>query len=714
MFQRLHRVNTAKKLQGGEHMPGRKYIWILTLTTLVCSAVVASRAQTTLGAFQLGQGWATFGFSAPPGAIPSGASVALQNLQTQMDVKTRWSDGSVRFGVVTAKVSSASTYNMGVVSSPAPGSFTPTWPTARVRFTIGGAGYTASLPGAMPSNNWLNGPLVRESRAIVLPTRDSDGSQHPLLQVIFDVRAYSDGQSRVDVCVQNVRDVAAMDLVTYDVNVDINGKTVYTKSALPHYSFTRWRKVFPAGLVASSIVPDFSPYQSANALPRYLSSVYNQTYDVSGPDFDINGFGNMNPSQPDPGGRPEIAPFPTWVAQYVVHRQASQRQAVLLNGDLSGSWSNFITQDDGVSLIRLDQYPDYWLDPRGEPWPGRPRAPYATDPSTGMTTFRGTRDGVGPRYPRVDAEHVPSVAYVPYILTGDRFYLDQLKLWANNMVLRFWNPSGLVKDGIPVSREGAKGIMANEWGGASGGRGWAWPLREVINAAVACPDSDPDKAYFAYIVRSNLDWATTYNSISNKTGVTEATGWEGDTQHGDRLLVSLWQSAYLAWSMDWAERQGFDLGGAKEFRNRMIRSQINFLTHGASGYDPNYGVPYYVQVGRRVNNVPQLFTTWQEVWNANQANVDWLPSNNRLPPIIIGYYGLEARLLLIMGSREKLAGADTALNWLLAYRDSTGTSVIDDANNSRPGFAIYFGNDPTSPFDTPPAPATPTNVRIIR
>jgi hypothetical protein len=147
----------------------------------------------------------------------------------------------------------------------------------------------------------------------------------------------------------------------------------------------------------------------------------------------------------------------------------------------------------------------------------------------------------------------------------------------------------------------------------------------------------------------------------------------------------------------------------------MIRSQINFLTHGANGYDPNYGVPYYVQVGRRVNNVPQLFTTWQDVWNANQANADWLPANNRLPPVIVGYYGPEARLLLIMGVREKLAGADTALNWLLAYRDSTGTSVVDDASLGRPGFAIVYGNDPPGGTEPPPpAPATPTNVRIIR
>ena len=69
----------------------------------------------------------------------------------------------------------------------------------------------------------------------------------------------------------------------------------------------------------------------------------------------------------------------------------------------------------------------------------------------------------------------------------------------------------------------------------------------------------------------------------------------------------------------------------------MIRSQINFLTNKGAGYDPDFGAPYYVQVGRRVNGVPQLFKTWAEVWAGNQANADWLPGNNHLPPLVNGY-----------------------------------------------------------------------------
>ena len=126
------------------------------------------------------------------------------------------------------------------------------------------------------------------------------------------------------------------------------------------------------------------------------------------------------------------------------------------------------------------------MDPRGDV-NSRPKAPIVSSPSLGTTVFRGDRLEKDSRHPRTDAQHFPNVVYTPYIMTGDRFYLDQLKLWANGMALKFWPANGSTKDGIDVSRQGAKGIMAFEWGGGGGGRGWAWPLRELINAATATP-----------------------------------------------------------------------------------------------------------------------------------------------------------------------------------------------------------------------------------
>jgi hypothetical protein len=43
-------------------------------------------------------------------------------------------------------------------------------------------------------------------------------------------------------------------------------------------------------------------------------------------------------------------------------------------------------------------------------------------------------DHTGPLAP--DDEHQPSLALVPYLLTGDRYYADEMAFWANYGIAR--------------------------------------------------------------------------------------------------------------------------------------------------------------------------------------------------------------------------------------------------------------------------------------
>ena len=62
-----------------------------------------------------------------------------------------------------------------------------------------------------------------------------------------------------------------------------------------------------------------------------------------------------------------------------------------------------------------------------------------------------------------DNAHVPSLAYVPYLMTGDRYYADEMAFWANFVLLRTF------QDGYSNYRGGTKGLLvANEV------RGIAW------------------------------------------------------------------------------------------------------------------------------------------------------------------------------------------------------------------------------------------------
>ncbi|MDR1676560.1 MAG: hypothetical protein LBR86_08860, partial [Tannerella sp.] len=156
-------------------------------------------------------GWATFGIVLPEGQATDGLAVGA--LPTQTDVKNRWEDGSIRYAILTAKVTAAGIYDIREAAVSA-GSFTPVAPAARLDLTIEGAHDISTVTAsAQGPDVWLDGPLVREYRIRDIP--QNDGAAHPFLSNIWDVRMYSDGTARVDVTVENIRDVAIAGGVVY-------------------------------------------------------------------------------------------------------------------------------------------------------------------------------------------------------------------------------------------------------------------------------------------------------------------------------------------------------------------------------------------------------------------------------------------------------------------------------------------------------------------
>ena len=130
-------------------------------------AAAAVHAQTAIANVGLSSGWATFGQAAPQGAAP--AALKVGTLTTQTDVKSRWSDGSVKFAVVTVNVPTAGAYAIAGAAAPA-GTLTPSLPTAAVTLTIGGVGYVATLPSTPSTDVWMSGPLAYEGRSVITPT----------------------------------------------------------------------------------------------------------------------------------------------------------------------------------------------------------------------------------------------------------------------------------------------------------------------------------------------------------------------------------------------------------------------------------------------------------------------------------------------------------------------------------------------------------------
>lgn len=256
--------------------------------------------------------------------------------------------------------------------------------------------------------------------------------------MVFDVRSYVDGQSRVDVTVENVLDVPGAEAVQYDVEIMVDGESRFVREAVDHWYLTRWRHTVDVGGSLAATTPDFRPFHAAGALPRYLSFVTDVAFSPTGPNFDLLQIGDLEAYMPAHGGRPEIAPYPDWAARYLVHRDLTQQAYVLAHGDLAGSWPVHI-REAGGRLISIDERPNFWLDSRADPG----SAPV------------GDLSGTGPFTP--DIAHQPSLAYIPYLVTGERYYADEMGFWANyNLIATF-------QDSFYDSRRGSEGWLgANE------------------------------------------------------------------------------------------------------------------------------------------------------------------------------------------------------------------------------------------------------------
>jgi hypothetical protein len=535
-------------------------------------------------------GWATFGLALPAGAAKS--AVRVGTLPTQTDIKVRWPDGSIRFAVVSVNIDRVGTY--GIASSIQPvGTFglTTGLPRASVKLTINGRSLVAALPARIHGDTWLAGALVSEQRLIVAP------GVHPFLRVIFDVRSYHTGGHRVDVTLENTLDVADADAVTYDVVVTVDGATTFQQTGVTHKYLARWRRVFKTPtLQEAEFAPDLTTFTAAGALPSYLPTVLKSEPSLTAGRYGILEFGDLTVPMNAHSGRPEIAPYPDWTAQYLVHQGAAARAYMLRQGELAGSWGIHIKEPNGVSLVSIDARPTYWLDQRSV-----------------ENQFAGPKNGLRGRAEPGDLAHQPSLAFVPYLMTGDRFFADETAYWANFCLIGTFSADH--------ARKGAQGLLAyNEV------RGVGWALRNLGDAAAYLPDADPMKEYLASKTWNNLvdlqRYGSTFQSGPVQTMFPGKRPEDDNPRYAPYMWVSLWEQAYLAWAVDRVMQHGpvtarinFAAAGPA-IRDRIARLQLKLFTDPAWPNDPLKQAPYVLAAGRWSGGSPRR----SQIISSNRAS----------------------------------------------------------------------------------------------
>ncbi len=95
----------------------------------------------------------------------------------------------------------------------------------------------------------------------------------------------------------------------------------------------------------------------------------------------------------------------------------------------------------------------------------------------------------------MDLAHQPAFAYIPYLITGDWYFLEELYFAAAHDL------GGAVNGTTVYSRH-------NSWGWFNDldvqTRGQAWGRRDIAEAAFMAPDNSSEKAYFTEKVNNNL------------------------------------------------------------------------------------------------------------------------------------------------------------------------------------------------------------------
>jgi len=450
------------------------------------------------------------------GRLPGGRTLPLQ-----VDVKATHADGSVRHAVISVLLPAAGKAQALALVKGKDKAEAKSGPpaskqalldagfTASASAVIGGEAWTASADKLLRQKPelWLDGPLVTEW-LVSAPLRNEQGAEHPRLSARFAVRWYRAlGKARVDVSIENAwAHQEAPRNETYDARILVGGKEVYAKSGLVHYNQARWRKSFWWGEVPAVHVRHDSAYLIASrALPNYDRSVRIPDHVLAalkagwtGPKTEPMGIGMAVSYMPTTGGRNDIGLLPGWGALYLLSMDRRAKEVTLGTAALAGSWSMHYRDRRTDRPVSLIDYP--YMSIAGHAGDTR-------NPKTGKLEAFPRCPGDACKTPYThDVSHQAAFAYLPYLVTGDVYDLEELEFWAMYNVF----------NSNPGYRDNIKGLLRPEQV-----RGQAWALRTLGEAAYIAPDRDPLKADFLRIVKANLDWYNaeyTDNRNANKLG----------------------------------------------------------------------------------------------------------------------------------------------------------------------------------------------------
>ncbi len=254
----------------------------------------------------------------------------------------------------------------------------------------------------------------------------------------------------------------------------------YKKSKYTHYAGSRWRKVFwdPAPAPTYNVNFDFAYMIASKAVVNYDQA---KSADVghavgafnSTDKGDLGGSAQWMKAFPSSGARPDIGLLAQWYTRYLYSFDKALVPVVLGNAAVSGHipihWRESdpsLKYDDRKTVGALGR--PYSLDARPTGW---------LKPVKHLSNAHGWV---------ADMSHQSDFAYLPYLVTGDWYFLEELQFWAA------FNGVYSVEGTCYYCRHDSWGYVTQP----NNTRGRAWGDRAWGHAGWTAPDGTPEKTYY--------------------------------------------------------------------------------------------------------------------------------------------------------------------------------------------------------------------------
>ena len=604
----------------------------------------------------------------------NGATIPLQT-----DEISSHRDGSARFAVLSAQLNNIQTGEARIINlyTGAKTSNTPNVPAdpdwnleveTQLYDANGNASATlvaqpqAQLKTQIANNSGrrLSGAVASEYTIVTDFKNKATGIRHPHLSVRFHTR-FVDGGARIrtDVVMENTRTwTNTPGNISYSMVIKRNGVTLHSQPKFTHYHHARWHKVVWTGASAEpqARVRHNMPYfMASKAVWNYdlnvqipasvLANDYSRLIKARADQAALGPMGNamVEPYFPMTGGRDDVGPYPRWTVNYLLSQDSSALEVMLANADAAAAVNTHYRDETTDYPLDLDRYPNVSITPE---W-SSPVLPTVVNDTTIWTP---------------DVAHQASFAYVPYLVTGDNFYLDEMMFWTA------WNAAAP----NPSYRGAGLGLAKDNQV-----RGQAWAMRALGETVRALPDTHPRKTYFSNRLEANLDWyANEYprNAKASQTYTLNALP-KPDEPH----LTGPWQNDYFGIVFSQLAENGDPK--ATEMLNWVSKFNLGRFNAESEGFCTAYAAGYYFTI-QNTNRAP--YTSWKDLF---QANFPGTACSTSLAiegyPDWSGGYAASARAMMAAAHNAGVTGAATTY---AKWRSWTPKMDADFSNN--PTWAI--------------------------